>query len=300
MSLSSLRDAQYRFNKIKSAQLEIDYKEGLRVPTIRWTINEGDLLRKRAERELSRLYRDAYLQWENVYQNSEFQKFGTSPVRNAYWALYAPGPYTWDGKVVYKKKKKKKTIVTKIRPPEILEHFDPKLLSTPMPTMIFRRFGNLLPPEELLDILVKALLGFPKPMGYKQGNHCAILDDSWTVNLRSTTVDTENIMMDSFLRGFGGQSEELKKAWQEKQMIGVDVSDELKDLFKVYTDAEEHLLSKEKSALESVESVMKRYLDAKEERKKVSQKLNALKQKLAAGQPPKQEECDCDEDEDEE
>lgn len=82
-------------------------------------------------------------------------------------------------------------------------------------------------------------------------------------------------------------------------MIGVDVSDELKDLLKVYTDAEEHLLSKEKSALESVEAVMKRYLEAKDERKKVTQKLNALKQKLAAGQPPKQEDCDCDEDEDE-
>ncbi len=42
---------------------------------------------------------------------------------------------------------------------------------------------------------------------------------------------------------------------------------------------------------------MKRYLEAKDERKKVSQKLNSLKQKLAAGQAPKQEDCDCDEDE---
>jgi hypothetical protein len=28
MSLKSLREAQFRFNKIKSAQLEIDYKQG--------------------------------------------------------------------------------------------------------------------------------------------------------------------------------------------------------------------------------------------------------------------------------
>lgn len=296
MSLSSLRDAQYRFNKIKSAQLEIDYKEGLRVPTIRWTINEGDILRRKKEVELAKLYKDAYLAWQGVYENQEFQRFGTAPVRNAYWSMYAPGPFVWKE---LKKQMKPRVKTTQITPPEILEHFDPKLLSTPAPTMIFRRFGNLLPPEEMLDVLVKALLGFPKSMGYKQGNHCAILDDSWTVNLRSTQ-ERENIMMDAFLRGFGGQSEELKKAWQEKQMIGVDVSDELKDLLKVYTDAEEHLLQKEKSALESVESVMRRYLEAKDERKKVTQKLNALKQKLAAGQPPKQEECDCDEDEDEE
>lgn len=106
-------------------------------------------------------------------------------------------------------------------------------------------------------------------------------------------------MMDAFLKGFNGQLEQLKKAWEEKQVVGIDVSDELKDLLKVYTDAEEHLLSKEKSALESVENVMKRYLEAKDERKKVTQKLNALKQKMAAGQPPQQEDCDCDEDEDE-
>lgn len=106
-------------------------------------------------------------------------------------------------------------------------------------------------------------------------------------------------MMDAFLRGFGAQSKELKKAWEEKQVIRIDVSDELKDLLIVYTDAEENLLGKEKAALESVESVMKRYIDAKEERKKISQKLNSLKQKLAAGQAPKQEDCDCVEEKDE-
>lgn len=270
-------------------------ERGLQLPTIKWTINERDVERRRKEVELNKLYRDAYLAWKGVYEDQEFQRFGTAPVRSAYWSICAPGPYVWNPN---KKKKKARVKITQVTPPEILQHYDPLLLSKPVPTMIFRRFGNLLPSEETLDILVKALLGFPKPMGYKQGNHCAILDDSWTVNLRSTQ-ERENIMMDSFLRGFGGQSEELKKAWQEKQMIGVDVSDELKDLLKVYTDAEEHLLSKEKSALESVEAVMKRYLEAKDERKKVTQKLNALKQKLAAGQPPKQEDCDCDEDEDE-
>lgn len=78
-------------------------------------------------------------------------------------------------------------------------------------------------------------------------------------------------------------------------MIGVDVSDELKELLKVYTDAEEHLLNKEKCALESAESVMKRYLEVKEERKKVTEKLNVLKHKLSLGKEDKDEQ---DEDED--
>ena len=163
--------------------------------------------------------------------------------------------------------------------------------------MVFRRFPGLSIPEYELDILVKSLLGFPQPMGYKQGSNNVILNDAWTVNLRST--EKENIMMDAFLRGFDGQSEKLKKAWEEKQVIGVDVSEELKDLFKVYTDAEEHLSQKEKQALETMTSCMKRYLEAQEERKKVTLKLNSLKHKLAAGQPPK-EERDEDEEEDDE
>ena len=202
MSLSSLRAAQFELNKRRSAMMELDYKKGLELPTIRWTINEGDLIKRRQKQELEKLYRDAYLAWKGVYEDQEFQRFGTSPVRNAYWSIYAPGPYVWNP---HKKKKKTGVKTTQIRAPEILEHFDPKLLSTPMPTMIFRRFPSLSIPEYDLDILVKALLGFPQPMGYKRGNHCAILDDSWTVNLRSTIQDSENIMMDAFLRGFGGQ-----------------------------------------------------------------------------------------------
>lgn len=277
--LGSLRDLQFELNKRRSAMMELDYKKGLELPTIRWVINESDIIRRRQEVELSKLYRDAYLAWKGIYENTEFQKFGTAPVRNAYWSMYAPGPYVWN---LNKKSDKECVKSTHI----------PKTGAT----MVFRRYPNLMTPEESLDILVKALLCFPQAMRYKQGNHQAVLDDSCTVNLRSTQ-ERKNIMMDSFLRGFDGQSEELKKAWGEKQVIGLDVSDELKDLLKVYIDAEEHLLGKEKSALEGVEALMKRYLEAKDERKKVSQKLNNLKMKLAAGQAPRQEDCDCDEDE---
>lgn len=234
-SVANMRKDQLELNRRKSAMLEIDYKRGLELPTIRWVITEGDLIRHRQERELNRLYRDAYLAWDNFYSGDQSA------------------------------------------------------------TMVFRRFPALSVPEYELDILVKALLGFPQPMGYKQGNHCAILDDSWTVNLRST--EKENIMMEEFLKGFAGKSEELKKAWEGKQVVGVDVSEELKDLYKVYTDAEEHLITKEKQALETVTAQMKRYIAAQEERQKVSQKLNALKHKLAQGQPCQG--CGEDEDEDE-
>jgi len=314
--VNSLRDLQLELNKRRSAMMEIDYKRGKEVPTIRWTINEKDILgwreragwaAKREKESLEDVYRQAYLGWNKFWgdhdpeSDSEYQRFGTAPVRDAYWKLEAVDtPGMRNGKPCifrrYKPKTPKQSFTKKIRPPEILEHFDPKLLSTPMPTMIFRRFDNLLPPEEQLDILVKALLGFPQPMGYKQGNNNKILNDSWTVNLRST--EKENIMMDSFLRGFG---EDLKKQWQEgKQVIGVDVSEELKDLFKVYTDAEEHLKQKEQQALETVTSCMKRYIAAQDERKTVTQKLNGLKQKLAQGAPaPEQKDEEDDEEDDE-
>lgn len=113
--------------------MEVDYKRRLELPTIRWTINERDIERRIQEVELSNLYKDAYSAWKGVHENQEFQSFGTAPVRDAYW---------------------------KITPPEIKQHFDSKLLSKPAPTMIFKRFPRLSVPEDDLDILVKALLGF--------------------------------------------------------------------------------------------------------------------------------------------
>jgi len=284
-------------NKID--MMDLDYKQGLALPTIGWTITEGDLRKYKIERNLQNVYRDVYLDRGDYYRNNDigsqdFQWLGTAPVRDAYWG-YAPGPYVW------KDNKKKPACVktTQITPPEVLQHFDKHLLSTPTKTMVFRRFPNLMPPEEALDILVKALLGFPQPMGYKQGSNSMILNDSWMVNLRPTK-ERENIMIDAFLRGFGHQFSELKKSKESYDMNGIDVSDELRDLLKVYTDAEAHLLSREKSELDVMTVYMKRYLEIQGERKKVTDKLSCLKKKIADGQAPKQEDCDCGEGEEEE
>ena len=148
-----------------------------------------------------------------------------------------------------------------------------------------------------MDILLSSFLGIPQVFGVKRNQNNVILNDSWTVNLKSRR---ENIMMDSFLKGFGTEFENLKKQWcntpphTERQM-GIDVSDELKDLFKVYTDANAHLESKEKTALNHLVNAMESFLAVHKEKTKVAQKLNTLQYKLKdnAG-------CGCeDEDEDE-
>lgn len=150
---------------------------------------------KTGEEILQDQFTDAAMAWGAMFESlaqTDYQPFGTSPVRNAFWKSDKP--------------KKRKVITTKIMPPEIHQHYDANLLSKPAPQMkmIFRRFDNLMPDLERdyynLDILVKALLGFPETLGYKQANNRAIVDDSWTVNLRKS-VD-EDIMVAAFLNGF--------------------------------------------------------------------------------------------------
>jgi len=128
------------------------------------------------------------------------------------------------------------------------ERCDNKLLTHPVPeyvrnmfgkktpkhsgaTMVFKRYPALSVPEYELDVLVKAFLGFPHPMGYKEERNNVILNEAWTINLRST--EKENIMMDAFLKGFNGKHEQLKKAWEESIKTGlgtmeIDVSEEMK------------------------------------------------------------------------
>ena len=292
----SLRELQYEYNRRQSAMLELDYKQGLKVPTHRWVITQGDLRKHKLERELQHAYSNAYSAWDNYFGDNNmgsenFERFGTAPVRDSYWKIEFPkGPYVWKDHIKSKPKCVKSPQLT--------------FLYTPLPqksghTMVFRRYENLIPELERayynLDILVKALLGFPETVGYKQGNARVILNDSWQINL--IQKQEENIMMDAFLKGFAGQGEALKKAWEESQMVGIDVSDELKDLLKVYTDAEEHLKRKEAEQLAQLTTSMQRFLNCQKEREDVSRKLSNLKLKMSQGQ--KCEGCGEDHDEDE-
>lgn len=83
--------------------------------------------------------------------------------------------------------------------------------------------------------------------------------------------------------------EELQQKNQEdimdaqENIIGVDVSEELRDLLKVYIDAEEKLKSIEADALASLTYEMKRFLAAQDKRKEISYKLHILKAKICKG-----------------
>jgi len=255
--------------------------------TIRWLINERDIEKRRREVEMDRLYRDAYLYWEKHYDDAydsitysramewgeKFEgmkqtKFGTAPVKDAYWG--------WDGKIVYKKSE------SFYIDPTVQKYFDSILLNPKPVNMEFDSNRVLTTPFYDMDTLLKSFLGILEPMGYKFGNSKGfILDDSWTVNLVSTQPEGD-VMMREFLKGFGCQNEKVKNQWEEKHMSGIDVSEELKDLYKVYSDAHTHLESKEKDQLCNLVGNMKKFIEVYEERKKVASKLSNLKGKLTS------------------
>lgn len=257
--------------------------------TIRWTINEKDVEKRRREIELRKLYKHAYLAWDKFYGQDVkefppgydfmgYQRFGSAPVRDTYWDIC------------------------------------PKLLSHPIPekirdlfgkapdkkkgegsTMVFRRFPALSLPDGVgfpSDILTKSLLGLLDEVAYKFSQGNAILNDAWVINLRETKK--ENLMLDMFLRGFDGKAEELKKAW-EKQM-GQNFESELTDLLKVYKDAAEHLCTQERYKMSHLVAAMKDFIKVHEDRQQMEKKLAALVQKLEPMKP-----CEgCSEDEENE
>ncbi len=151
-------------------------------------------------------------------------------------------------------------------------------------TMVFRCYPNLTVDD--IDVDVKALLGLLSSEKHdrllESGNK--ILNDSWTMNLKKV----ENDM--SFLNEM---PESLKRIWKENVGLAVNVTDELKELLKVYTDAEDHLKRKEADKLNSLTIYMQSYLNAQEKRKEYTEKLKNLQSKLA----PKENCDDCEDDE---
>ncbi len=79
-------------------------------------------------------------------------------------------------------------------------------------------------------------------------------------------------------------------------MKGINVTEELQDLLSVYMKAEDQLKQQEQHCLDVVTSCMKKYIEKSTERKKVSEKLERLKQKILAGHDVEEKQ---DEDEDE-
>lgn len=250
------------------------------MPTNTWTINQADIVRRREEVKLAKIYEQAYLVWRDS-MNMEFQNFGTSPVKTAYWNVSSNGKgYVWKSNKLDEKSCVKST------QSDLFSHG---------PTMVFRRYPPLSVPEYQMDVLVHALLGLLDQPDHNQRYSTMLLNEAWTINLSSSKQQKEDVMIDAFLRGFGGKQEQLKKSWEDKYVNGIDISVELDDLLKVYTDSEEHLKQKEQQVLEVLTVQMKRYVSVQEDRMKVSKKLEALKCKLSSGKP-----CsDCDEDDQE-
>lgn len=139
-------------------------------------------------------------------------------------------------------------------PPDVSDHFNHRDLVNSSNAL--RRF-----PYETgctREQMVKYLLEIQKPVEYNSGKDKSKKEE-----------DSMNEM-----------EKELDKMWRLTGQDSVDVEEELRDLHKVYIDAEEHLKNREANALDQATFAMKKFIDVQEERKKVSKKLSKLKDKM--------------------
>jgi hypothetical protein len=165
---------------------------------------------------------------------------------------------------------------------QVKQYFDRILLDKPSPTVTFRRFDPLSVPQEHLGLLTRVLLGMKDEPRMKQGN--AILNDALVVNLACA-------------RGHKVHSDLLNKFEKELNQIeekkmNIDVSEELADLWKVYTDAYEHLKTREEQSISTLVLYMKHFIEIYEEKKSIGHKLNTLSYKVKAGSSDDEDEGD--------
>ena len=120
-------------------------------------------------------------------------------------------------------------------------------------------------------------------IGWKTKGGCAILDDSWVVNLRSTH---ENIYLKLYMENIMDMNDLVNQmraqcgCGDKKKIISVDV--ELTDLMKIYTDADKHFKMKMERAQSNLDSYMKEYLKCKDEYQTNLNKITSLKSKINA------------------
>lgn len=136
-------------------------------------------------------------------------------------------------------------------------------------TMTFRRYPNLGTPETRENVLVNSLLKKRRTLACKFAKAKAICDDSWVVDL--TQPEKRNTLMDSYFRTLRQPQQETK---------AVDVSQELMDLMKIYSDAHEQLSTRERYAHSSLVDAMRTYLEVYDERRAIADKLSTLKSKI--------------------
>lgn len=196
--------------------------------------------------------------------------------------------------------------------PEIMQYYNKRLLNNAGPAMIFKRYADLPTPEmSIYDHLVTACINNLKPINhddyiakmiYKESTPMAvkfnprvhdgrldgILNDSWTVNLRPNKPKERETKMEAF--------ENLQKYLREcgkpeDRPNGQNITAELEDLKKIYTDGLVATKRSQDYAHQSLVSCMRQYLKAFDDNNALASKLSGLECKMA--KPKEDEECDC-------
>ena len=134
--------------------------------------------------------------------------------------------------------------------------------------MVFRQYENLVGGEvgsgELVDVFVGMMGG---------GVYSGDMRGEWVIN-NNRRCDMECGM-------------------EEDEYMGIDVTEELVELMRVYVESERVLRASEECKLRYMTAYMKEYIGAKEKREEVTIKIEKLKNKMNG-----EEECeDGDEDE---
>lgn len=138
------------------------------------------------------------------------------------------------------------------------------------------------------NILHQSYLDRFKNIKYKFERKNVLLDDDLQINI----INTES---DKNMREWANKKliEALSMTTKEKEMFNeepIELTEELKDLVRIYSEAEEKLKNRETGNLETLNYQMKHYLKAKEEREVITIKLRNLLNKLENIKPEEDDE----------
>ncbi len=205
--IQNLRDRKYMFNKIKYPDPQtILGRELIKM----FKDNYGEYSRSG---ELEHRYQRGKSVWDKKYDELmkdireitppplPCERFGMSPVNNAFCGFFKPD--TGTSIRLYKTKPKKKG--SGLYNKKLLSHPAPSYLHTLISratpnsctkTMTFKRFPMLELPKQI-DILTRIFLGIPAAMGYHFPVAGIILNDDWQVNLK--TSKSQNILTRTLL-----------------------------------------------------------------------------------------------------
>lgn len=229
-----------------------EYREGMGNP-VHWVVNEEEIRAYKKEMDT----RGSYLEKQYASMIAPFEGNPDECERNKPLYLYYSGDYASHPIESYSKEEPEYDIYGTAPVKDSI------LGIIPPSTVLFKRYPTL------------SVAGH-EALSKKYEKAYAVVENSCKINLK------ENMSCFNYL-------DDLKKQ-MEKSMKKIDVSQELKDLLKIYTDAEFQLKRKEETALSSSNYYSKIYLNSLDEREKMSDKLKELKKKIVIEEDKS---CDC-------